>query len=133
MSASTTFTEGKDQLDPVDVEKTRGVANVRIQVERVIGLLRRNFSILSRFLSIDFLISNSNGSQEEATRIIDRIINVSAAPCARIEDRVNEWEGMAGFVRHAALCLKKLLPFACVTLSLSTCVICSFVILISTS
>ena len=105
----------------MEVEKTRGIANVRIQVERVIGLLRRNFSILSRFLSIDFLISNSNGSQEEATRIIDRIINVYAAPCARIVDRVNEWEGMAGFVRHAALCLKKLLPFACVTVSLNLC------------
>ena len=27
------FTKGKEQLDPVDVEKTRGIANVHIHVE----------------------------------------------------------------------------------------------------
>ena len=34
------FARGKSKLDPVDVEQTRGIANVRIHVERVIGLLR---------------------------------------------------------------------------------------------
>ena len=73
------FTKEKAQLDPVDVKKPRGIANVCLHVERVIGLLRRKYSILSKIHPIDFLISNPNGSQEEARPMIDRIINVSAA------------------------------------------------------
>ena len=41
--ATPSFTKGKDQLDPVDVEKTRGIGNVCIHVERVIGLLCRKY------------------------------------------------------------------------------------------
>ena len=77
------FTKGKDQLDPVDVEKTTRIANVCTHVERVIGLLCRKYSILSRIWPIDFLISNPNGSQGEATPMIDRVINVSPAPLFR--------------------------------------------------
>ena len=73
------FTRGKEQLDPVDVEGTRGIANVRIHVEQVIGLLRRKYTILSGTLLIDFLMCNPNGTQEASTPMIDRIINVCSA------------------------------------------------------
>lgn len=79
------FTRGKEQLDPVDVEGTRGIANVRIHVERVIGLLRRKYTILGGTLPIDFLMCNPNGSQGItpllllSSPIIDRIINVCSA------------------------------------------------------
>lgn len=73
------FTKGKDQLDPVDVERTLGIADVRIHVERMIGLLRRKYIILSGTLPIDFLQSDHNGSDEAKIPMIDRIIRVRAA------------------------------------------------------
>ena len=63
------------------LKKTRGIANVCIHVERVIGLLRQKYMIFSGILPIDFVISSPGGSQEEATPMIDRIMySVSAVP-----------------------------------------------------
>ncbi|XP_078382580.1 uncharacterized protein LOC144665247 [Oculina patagonica] len=72
------FTKGKSQLDPVDVEQTRGIANVRIHVERVIGLLRRKFTILEGTLPTDFLICNHENSDRH-TPLVDHMIRVCAA------------------------------------------------------
>ena len=67
------FTNGKSQLDPVSVEKTRGIANVRIHVERVIGLLRQKYSVLQSILPNDYLLcSDKKGNR--CCPMVDRLI-----------------------------------------------------------
>lgn len=73
------FTKGKAQLDPVDLERSRGIANVRIHVERVIGLLRRKYTILEGTLPTKFLSCDPNGPTENQVPIIDRILRVCSA------------------------------------------------------
>ena len=68
------FIKGLKQLDPIDVEETRGISNVRIHVERVMGLLRRKYTILEGILPTDFLSSNHCGTLDYQVPLIDRIL-----------------------------------------------------------
>lgn len=73
------FTKGKSQLHPIDVEHSRGIANVRIHVERVIGLLRRKYTVLKGTMPTDFLKCDPSGPLESQVPLVDRILRVCSA------------------------------------------------------
>lgn len=64
------FTRGKHQLDPVDLEKTRAIAHVRIHVERIIGMIRQKYRIMCGPVSVTLLSTRG----EEA--LLDEIVTV---------------------------------------------------------
>ncbi|KAL1417416.1 hypothetical protein MTO96_006159 [Rhipicephalus appendiculatus] len=69
------FTKGKSQLSALEVASTRKLANVRIHVERVIGLVRNKFIIMKAVQPIDF-VTCKPGDKYTA---LDKIVTVCCA------------------------------------------------------
>lgn len=65
-------TKGKSQLSSLDVESKRCLANVRIPVERVFGLVRQNYRILGGTFPINMVLTKT----KDNIPIIDKIVYV---------------------------------------------------------
>ncbi|XP_072017367.1 uncharacterized protein [Amphiura filiformis] len=73
------FTKGKSQLSSEDVETSREKSSIRIHVERVIGLLKKRYTILKGTLPIQMIKSLKDEADRADLASIDRLLTVCAA------------------------------------------------------
>ena len=83
------FTKGKSQLPPADVESTHRLANVKIHVEHIIGLVRQKFQILS---ATTLLPTQYTRSKDGGPMLLDSIVSLLRfAKCVTLLYLPPEW------------------------------------------
>ena len=68
------FTRGKKQLEKIQVDWSRELSQVRIHVERVIGVLKQKYTILQGILPISTV-----ADRDEQNASIDKLVRVCCA------------------------------------------------------
>jgi len=71
------FTRGKKQLTAEEVERSRSMSNVRIHVERVIGVLKNRYTILQGTLPVTLVKRATDAN----CPTVDKIMTVCCALC----------------------------------------------------
>ena len=70
LSSSPSYTGIYSRLPAKEVEETRKIANVRIHVERIIGLVRRKYSILQGILPIQLVTARRGDDLAPIDKVI---------------------------------------------------------------
>ena len=71
------FTKGKKQLPTKEIETTRKIANIRIHIERVLGLVKNRHHVLDGPTLIPLVTSMSNEIYKQTPKI-DKLVTVCA-------------------------------------------------------
>lgn len=81
------FTKGKAQLSPCEVDTTQQLAHVQIHVEGMIGMLRQKYRILSSTLPVNLIMCDPDCPEEVST--IDKIVVICSALCNCCDSIIN--------------------------------------------